>query len=871
MFTFEESGAGDFMTVKNPLTNDEITISLDNWTSEKDNEEARILRGYLSLNMKFPEYSTTTYNWNKATKELEDIDPTDWQAYTAKSNEVKRLNAEREAILAKMRATASTNKYASYAISKMRGINTLEFDASDLTVGKLRLEEKKKEAQEFNDKVTSGEIDLSIPENVEFVNNINDQYNKEIQKDTDILVNKQTNLKNQAADIEEIAGGAMTVAENRGGFLSGVARSASRGAAQPLEYIARMGGFEQADAGEIASQLFYNPTTIDDEYLASEDRTLFEKGVFGVVESVAAAASGSVLTGGMGGVTVLGAKIGVGSMFGMYSMSYNGMIEEMNSPEFKDIPESQKRLFSSIYGWTVGLLEEFGISKIFSKSPVGKNAIKYIMQKTGRELPKDASNEVLERAIRSNINYAIANGIINVGGASVVEGAVEASQTIAEIGLKEAFELTTGREGQFDTDALWAGLPESFKVGLVGGATFNGITQLTQLPSDIYNAQSIKAMDKIVSDPELFPMYKQYVKSRILNGEITKEEAKKSIDVLGQVSAKLNKIPDNISDDTKYEAYLLLDEKEKLQKEIEEKDKALSSAQQNRINQIDEQLKTISENAVQEQAEVSEVSEEVEEGAPAAEPQVVTEEGKKEVVSGVEITYPTEQQKEERIAERTNPTYVEESANKLQEEDVDVLSKELEGEFGLLTAENPMAQPLTEQENTSLNEKAIEWLESRGYKPRRVTGKYGQAENSFFVPDLTRDDAIAFAKEFNQESVAHSDGLVYQDGSINPRVKEQDDFSFGNYSPDSDYVSVVKTRDGLKTFSVGYNFDEKISPQPTANQITVSNELEFIQQADEKHVKTVKAAGRVVKALEKLGVKVFLHKTTDEYNQGISH
>jgi hypothetical protein len=209
MFTFEESGAGDFMTIKNPLTNDEITISLDNWSLEKDNEEARILRGYLNLNMKFPEYSTTTYEWNRATKELEDIDPTDWQAYTDKSNEVKRLNAEREAILAKMRSTASTNKYFSYAISKMRGIKTLEFDASDLTVSALRLEEKKKEAQEFNDKVTSGDIDLSIPENVEFVNNRNDQYNKEIQKDTDILINKQTNLKNQAADIEEIAGGAL--------------------------------------------------------------------------------------------------------------------------------------------------------------------------------------------------------------------------------------------------------------------------------------------------------------------------------------------------------------------------------------------------------------------------------------------------------------------------------------------------------------------------------------------------------------------------------------------------------------------------------------------------------------------------------------
>lgn len=198
------------------------------------------------------------------------------------------------------------------------------------------------------------------------------------------------------------------------------------------------------------------------------------------------------------------------------------------------------------------------------------------------------------------------------------------------------------------------------------------------------------------------------------------------------------------------------------------------------------------------------------------------EEKRVESVSGVEITYPNEAQKKERIELRTNPEYIESTVDRLTVEDTEKLGKELEGEFGILTAENPMAQPLTEQENAELNEKGEQWLKDRGYEPRAVTGKYEQAENSFFVPDLTFEDAIAFAKEFNQDSVAHSEGLVHQDGLIYKRVKKDDNFSFDGYSPESNYVSIIKTDDGLKTFGVGYDFSEKVPREES----TVSDEIQ---------------------------------------------
>ena len=200
--------------------------------------------------------------------------------------------------------------------------------------------------------------------------------------------------------------------------------------------------------------------------------------------------------------------------------------------------------------------------------------------------------------------------------------------------------------------------------------------------------------------------------------------------------------------------------------------------------------------------------------------------GVKTVISGVEIIYPTKEQSDIRKQERTAVEYVDKAANLLQEEDVDTIKKELDGNFGLLTAENPMAQPLTENENSELNKKAEEWLKEKGYNPRRVTGKYDQAENSFFVPGLTKSDSVEFAKEFNQESVAHSEGLVYQDGSINQRIKRKDNFSFEDYSPESNYVSIIKTKDGLKTFSVGYDFETKIPAEKPIEKENINSIVE---------------------------------------------
>ena len=321
--------------------------------------------------------------------------------------------------------------------------------------------------------------------------------------------------------------------------------------------------------------------------------------------------------------------------------------------------------------------------------------------------------------------------------------------------------------------------------------------------------------------------------------------------------------------DTRQEAKDFIEEVVK--PKITEKINAKYDAELNNIKTEQDAIQEQSTSKVPVQSETA-IGEEVEQGKSESKPESVTKEeivpGSKSVVSGVEITYPTIEQETERKEARSKTEYVEEASKDLDVEDTTVMSKELDGEFGILTAENPMAKPLTEAENVALNKKAKQWLESRGYKPRRLTGKYAQAENSFFVPNLSKADAIAFAKEFNQDSVAHSEGLIYQDGSMNPRVKSDDDFSFSeSYDSNSDNVSVVKTKDGLKTFSVGYNFNQKVGPNQ--NSVTISptdiNIDEKVEGTSNKRI--AKIAVKAAKALYKVlpNVRIVLHNTNDSF------
>jgi hypothetical protein len=132
------------------------------------------------------------------------------------------------------------------------------------------------------------------------------------------------------------------------------------------------------------------------------------------------------------------------------------------------------------------------------------------------------------------------------------------------------------------------------------------------------------------------------------------------------------------------------------------------------------------------------------------------------------------------------------------------------GDFTVLTGENPMGEVYPDSYNESANEKAEAFLKERGYEYFPVVGKYGQTEHSFFVPGMSKKDAMDFAVEFNQDSVLTPDGLIYQSLKTNDRDKNKDRFNVDVSDPETDYATAIRLNDGsLFGFMVGVNFEQE--------------------------------------------------------------
>lgn len=201
------------------------------------------------------------------------------------------------------------------------------------------------------------------------------------------------------------------------------------------------------------------PSTVSSIYTSSEGKSTFEQIVFGLAESGGAAMAG-VLSGGPQGAT-----------FGLYASSYVQLKDQMNTPEFQDVPEYQKVLLSGVYGASVALLEKYGITKGFSKNPVGKRFLNSFLSKMVKELPSDATAEVIEAYVNKNVKTLIAKKIINELGAATIEYSTEAGQEATDIGLKSLFNGLQGKK-YFETPETWgevfSQINEAGKLGFIG-------------------------------------------------------------------------------------------------------------------------------------------------------------------------------------------------------------------------------------------------------------------------------------------------------------------------------------------------------------------------------------------------------------------
>jgi len=141
-----------------------------------------------------------------------------------------------------------------------------------------------------------------------------------------------------------------------------------------------------------------------------------------------------------------------------------------------------------------------------------------------------------------------------------------------------------------------------------------------------------------------------------------------------------------------------------------------------------------------------------------------------------------------------------------------------EGKFGMLTAENPNNTILDDDANALLNIEGKQWLLDHGYDVHEIVGRYdAKGENSFLIPGLKFQDAVDFAVKFNQESVALDSGMVYQDGSYNPRIGGSTD---QEVEADDNYFSAIRGSNGtVVPIRVVYDWENKVEPEFELNKV----------------------------------------------------
>jgi hypothetical protein len=612
-----QSGGGyDELEIVNTVTNERKKINLENWTSDRDREEAKRLQGFLDVQMSSKEYVNQYQKVNKIKQEMEAATP------TQRINLSQKLLEEQAKLndLSGARYNyAKNDKYRSSAIYDKNAKENVKVDFAKLQLQSIDYAEKANDFKKWNDTVEESRRKGLITEE-QYLND----YLPKLEQEKQMLLDEQIRIKDDfrktksdSVAIDNIAADEYAIQAERGNVLTGATYSALQGAENSLRFLLESGEFKD---GEFKGFLTgFAPGSISDEYTSAEGRNAFEQIVFGLANS-----GGSALVGAAAGVPFLG----------LYASAYVNTKDQMSGPEFADVPEYQKILFSGALGATVGLLEKYGISKWFTKTPAGKGLTNWVLKKTIAEIGKDASSEAIELAVKKNLGAAVTNGLIQVTASGLVEGSTELAQEAADMIYKDIFNKMSDKE-LFDNPKTWGGvadrLSQSFLLGFAGGAGLQSMTQTLNVASNELNKSQINAIEQMIDSPELKETFRLNLKDQILSGQITKEKAQALAERFNELEGTLNKIPKNVD---RFEAFKLINERDEIQKEIAGKDPALVAAQTERVSEINEQLKQLSKDAVQKQStnEVpvqpgAAVSGEMAQGESQAGPQEVTKEG----------------------------------------------------------------------------------------------------------------------------------------------------------------------------------------------------------------------------------------------------
>lgn len=595
LFDFEETGAGDAVKVINKKTGESKVFAFDT----DDKTEMDKLTAFVNMNVKYKAIGDLTEESKKLQEQIDaTYDPNKKLELSRKLKEVNnKLKIEESVRL----SDATTDKNKAWSIYDKDAQQNAKAKIDSQLIRSIDYREKKKDLDK-----RQADLDAALRNNKLSYEDYKTKYLPSILAEKEQLSVEEKEIKSTNSELayesdrlNEVAGYNMLAQAERGDFLSGISASFLKGVESPFRLIAGSAGVK-TEKGFMMDELLAGLAT--DEYISDEKRSDIEKALFSVSESLGAAAGGAALTGGVGGV-----MSGPGATLGTYALSYYSLKDEIDSdPDMANVSEGEKMLLSGVYGGVIGLLDKFGLSKSLSKNPLGKKVVNGIVDKVLTSLPKNATAEMIETAVNSEVKTVIAKGIVNTAGGFVNEGATEGLQEFADVTIRDLYNKAKGKE-LLDKPKTWGEIferaGESFWLGGLGGAAMSGATQAVEVPKQLRTVGQLKSIERIIDNPDMMDIFTDDLKVKVLNGEMSASKAKAAVNEMRESQAVFNMIPADV--ENKYAAFKLISEREFLSKEIEGKDPALVEDKKQRVNQIEEELRTLpkkQENAIQERS-----------------------------------------------------------------------------------------------------------------------------------------------------------------------------------------------------------------------------------------------------------------------------
>lgn len=347
------------------------------------------------------------------------------------------------------------------------------------------------------------------------------------------------------------------------------------------------------------------------------------------------------------------------------SMAFQYANDELDSnPNTANMDENERKKITVPIAVIGGVLEEIGFRTL-----IGKNK-PYLIQLSNyiiKQLPKNATLEtikaVADKAVKGPIMKQIVSTGSKLGTAYLGEAETGGSQKALDVFTKEIYDAANNVDffnnpeilskeflSKVGEDANLEGLGGIMIRGMgLGASAAMSVTGIGQMSDKEY-----AAWKDLMTRPNSQQIYLSDVISDLAKGKIDQQEASKRISNFDRSQKILDQLDLDAPVQDQKKAFAIITANEKLQNEIDDLKQTMGNMHpmlaKNRTKQIEalekkiednnNQLSKLSENAVQEQT-TSEVpvqpeagtSQQMAEGEPQAEPQVPTQEGQGQEVA----------------------------------------------------------------------------------------------------------------------------------------------------------------------------------------------------------------------------------------------